>query len=519
MKRSTIILFLLLTSIITNAQDWIKISAYYYQSIGIRSDATLWAWGYNGSDLFLTGNYVSLSKPTRIGNDADWLDVSMGSTHILALKNDSTLWAWGYNGYGQLGDGTFTSRTTPIQVGTDKWLKVSAGHSSSFAIRSDSTLWAWGRNTEGQVGDGTYINKNSPTQIGGNVKWQSVAAHYNHTLAIKIDKTLWAWGQNSFGQLGIGNNIEKNIPTQVGLESSWISLSDCAASQFSLAIKSDGTLWGWGYNSYGQLGNGTTGSGVFGNPTQVGTATDWQKVSTGSDHTLALKTDGSLWAWGGNYVGQLGDGTTIQKTSPVRIGTETNWQKIATGQGHSMALKANETTWAWGYNGFGELGDGTKVDSNIPKQLFTLPKVGTHQTVVATGGNSAGQGGSSSFSIGQVVYTASKGTGGSENQGVQHSYTIFPVGTDNYPEIKLQMAVYPNPTSSFVNLKIDASDELSIESLSYQLYDLNGKHIYNQKITDTETVINLENLIASTYFLTVTNKNKAVKTFKIIKNN
>jgi len=519
MKRSYILILLLLTGIVANAQPWSRISATWYISAGIKDDGTLWGWGSNGSGFFLTGDYISRAIPTQIGHDVNWQEVSVGSQHILALKTNGTLWAWGYNSYGQLGDGTVIDRNSPTQIGTSAWLKISAGQNSSFAIRSDSTLWAWGNNSSGQLGDGTTTVKSSPVQIGVGSKWKSVVANYNHTLAIKSDGTLWAWGDNSFGQLGDGTNIRKNVPTQIGISNFWGSLSETGASQFSLAIATNGTLWGWGYNAYGQVGIGTTGSGVLSTPTQVGTDSDWKKVSAGSDHTLAIKTDGTLWAWGANYRGQLGDGTTIDKTVPTRIGASTNWQTIAAGQAHSLALKADSTCWAWGYNGFGELGDGTQVDSFIPIQLFALTKVNAPQTVVTTGGNATGTGGSSAYSIGQVAYIATSGTGGSENQGIQQSFTITTVGIDNFPEIKLQMAVYPNPTTSFVNLIIEDSPELSLESMSYQLSDMNGKRIYNQEVTNSETVINLENLTPAIYFLTVTHKNKPIKTFKIIKNN
>lgn len=366
MKKSYIIFLLILSGMAANAQCWSRITAYWYTSVGIKNDGTLWGWGSNGSNLFLTGDYVSRSTPTRIGTDANWTEVSIGSYHILALKTDSTLWAWGNNSAGQLGNGTFINLAAPTQIGTNTWLKVSTGPNSSFALRSDSTLWAWGSNSSGQLGDGTQTNRNVLTQIGVGSKWKNISANYNHTLAIKSDSTLWAWGDNSFGQLGIGTTIQKNIPTQAGADSTWVSLSESVGGQFSLAIKGDGTLWGWGNNSYGQIGNGTTGGGVLSTPVQIGTATDWQKVSTGSDHTLAIKTDGTLWAWGGNYVGQLGDGTTVQKTEPTPIGISNMWEKIAAGQGHSLGLLTDATTWAWGYNGFGELGIGSQVDVHFP---------------------------------------------------------------------------------------------------------------------------------------------------------
>lgn len=519
MKISCILILILLTGIVTNAQKWSKISAYWYTSVGIKDDGTLWGWGSNGSGFFLTGDYTIRAIPTQMGTDANWLDVSVGSQHILALKTNGTLWAWGSNSFGQLGDGTTITRNLPAQIGTATWLKVSAGQNTSLAIRSDSTLWAWGSNGSGQLGDGTTTDKNVLTQIGVGSKWKSVVTNYNHTLAIKADGTLWAWGENGFGQLGDGTNVQKKSPTQIGAGTLWNSLSESAAVQFSLAIASDGTLWGWGNNSYGQLGRGTTSGGVMSNPTQIGTATDWQKVATGSDHTLAIKTDGSLWAWGANYRGQSGDGTTIDKTIPTRIGVSTNWQTIATGQAHSLALQADSICRAWGYNGFGELGDGTKADSFIPIPLFILVKVNAEQTVIIAGGNATGTGGVSNYSIGQVSYIAATGSGGSENQGIQQSVIITTVGIDNFPEIKLQMVVYPNPTTSYVNLKIDASTELNMEQLAYQLADMNGKRIYNHQITDSETAINLENLPPAIYFLIVIDRNKPIKTFKIIKNN
>ena len=521
MKRSYILLLLILTGMVANAQNWSKISAYYYSSAGIKDDGTLWGWGSNGNDMCLAGEYGIKKLPFRIGTATNWKEFSIGSNHVLALKTDGTLWAWGSNGWGVIGDGTTTDRPTPTQVGAGSiWTKIFAGHTYNLALKNDGTLWAWGSNNQGELGIGSTASQiNSPTQVGTSNSWQTFVGNYNHVLAIKADGTLWAWGENSFGQLGDGTNISKRTPVQIGPGISWASLSESAGVQFSLAIATNGTLWGWGYNAYGQLGNNTTYGGVTSDPTQIGTETNWQKVSTGSDHTLAIKTDGTLWAWGGNYRGQLGDGTTLQITVPTQVGTATNWKAIATGQGHSLALKSDSTCWAWGFNGFGELGDGTQVDSFIPVQIFALTKINAQQTVVTAGGTSTGPGGLSSYSIGQVVYTASTGSGGSENQGIQQSFTILTVGIDNFPEIKLQMAVYPNPTTSFVNLKIDASTELNIESLSYQLSDLNGKRIYNQKITDSETAINLENLPAAIYFLTVINKNKAIKTFKIIKNN
>jgi alpha-tubulin suppressor-like RCC1 family protein len=188
-----------------------------------------------------------------------------------------------------------------------------------------------------------------------------------HNLAIYSDGALWAWGNNSYGQLGDGTNIDKNTPTKIGINTTWNSIS--SNSHHNLGIKNDGTLWAWGRNNHGQLGDGTN---VDKNtPTQIGTDTNWSTISIGHFHSLALKNDGTLWAWGGNNGGQLGDGTNIDKNTPIQIGTDTNWSKISGGRLHNSGIKNDGTLWAWGDNSFGQLGDGTNINKITPTQIGT----------------------------------------------------------------------------------------------------------------------------------------------------
>ena len=197
--------------------------------------------------------------------------------------------------------------------------------------------------------------------------WQSVSAGGSHTLGIKTGGTLWAWGRNNSGQLGTTGvpSTWSTIPLQVGTGSNWKTVS--AGNAHNVALKTDGTLWTWGRNLAGQLGNGSaTNSNI---PIQIGTATDWQFISAGDEYILAIKSNGTLWAWGDNTYGQLGDNTTINKSVPTQIGTDTNWLLVSAGTNHTLATKTNGTLWAWGRNNTGQLGDNTTVNKTIPTQI------------------------------------------------------------------------------------------------------------------------------------------------------
>ncbi|MFM9988862.1 T9SS type A sorting domain-containing protein [Flavobacterium sp.] len=197
--------------------------------------------------------------------------------------------------------------------------------------------------------------------------WQSVSAGGSHTLGIRTGGTLWAWGRNNAGQLGTAGvpSTWSTVPLQIGTDSNWQTIS--AGNSHNIAIKTDGTLWTWGRNQASQLGDGsTTNSNI---PIQIGTATDWQFISAGDEYVLAIKSDGTLWAWGDNTYGQLGDNTTINKTIPTQIGTDTNWLLVSAGTNHTLATKTNGTLWAWGRNNTGQLGDNTTVNKIIPTQI------------------------------------------------------------------------------------------------------------------------------------------------------
>jgi len=333
-------------------------------NIALMSDGSLWAWGKNESGQLGDGTTTSSATPQKIG--INFALVSAGSSHTIAIKRDGTLWAWGSNNFGQLGDGTTTASTIPKQIGTD-FIAVAAGHVHSIGIKSDGSLWAWGKNEYGQLGNGTTANNSAPQKVG--TDFVAAAAGGNHTIAIKSDGSLWTWGNNGYGQLGDGTTsgyyTPNPTPRKVGIGFTMVA----AGSDHAVGIKSDGSLWTWGYNAEGQLGDGTTTNSPI--PKQIGNG--FSSIATGWFHTLALKNDGSLWTWGYNYYGQLGDGrkTGIRDANPNPKQIGTGFTSVAAGWQHSIAMQSDGTLWAWGDNRDGELGLDIVTNSSTPKQVGT----------------------------------------------------------------------------------------------------------------------------------------------------
>jgi alpha-tubulin suppressor-like RCC1 family protein len=282
--------------------------------------------------------------------------------------------AWGYNFANQLGDGTTTDRSTPVNVSGlfTGVVEVEGGGYHSLALKSDGTVWAWGDNLYGQLGDGTNAERKTPVKVSGLTDVVDVDAGFEHNLAVKSDGTVWAWGGNLKGQLGDGTYTESNnTPVKVGDLTDVVAVS--GSWYHSLALKSDGTVWAWGDNVYGQLGDGTDLD--RNTPVEVSGLTGVADVEAGGYRSLALKSDGTVWAWGNNWRGQLGDGTNTDRNTPVEVSGLTGVADVEAGGDHSLALKSDGTVWAWGVNEYGQLGDGTRTNRNTPVNVSALEGV------------------------------------------------------------------------------------------------------------------------------------------------
>ena len=382
--------------------DWSRIFCGNYHVTAIKSDGTLWAWGYNSYGQLGIGNSTNQYSPVQVGSDTDWSNAACGYAHSMAIKSNGTLWAWGMNIRGQLGTGNTSNHLSPVQIEeSEDWQTISCGDWYTMAIRTDGTLWGWGNSYSGQLGTGNTDGQLSPVQINSNTDWSRIFCHYSHSNAIKSDGTLWTWGYNRYGQLGIGNTTNQYSPVQVGEDTNW-SIVALGVSHTS-ALKSDGTLWAWGSDSYGQLGIGNTNQ--YNSPEVVGNDNDWSEIICGMKFfTMGIKSDGSLWAWGDNQYGQLGIGNTITQTIPIQVEVDYDWTQVSCGEWHTMGIKTDGTLWAWGNNNSGYLGIGNTIQQTSPVKvgeggdwsqiqcgsLYTMG-IKTDGTLWAWGSNSSGQ--------------------------------------------------------------------------------------------------------------------------------
>jgi alpha-tubulin suppressor-like RCC1 family protein len=352
------------------------VSTGYMHSLAVQSNGTVWSWGFNDDGELGNGTTNPGPTPMPVSGLTGMTAVAAGQFHSLALKNDGTVWAWGYNGNGRLGDGTGTTRTRPVQViNLTGVVAIAAGASSSMALKNDGTVWTWGDNSSGQLGIGTFTQSLTPVQVAGLTNVMSIAAGEAYNMALKNDGTVWSWGAGGFGQLGNGSTAFQPNIVQASALTGVIGIS--AGVSHSLAVKSDGTVWAFGRNDSGQLGDGTISGRLT--PVQVTGLTGEVAVAAGAAYSQALKSDGTIKAWGNNAHGQLGNGTTTASIVPVSSstcasgvfatpGTSPLLSRLAASQNHSLVLKSDGTVWAWGENADGELGDGTIINRSSPVQ-------------------------------------------------------------------------------------------------------------------------------------------------------
>ncbi len=289
------------------ANNWSSVSTANAgaHTVALNADGVLLSCGDNTYGQLGDGSVVQRTTLLPIGMDSSWIAVSAGGAHTMAIQVNGSLWGWGYNGAGALGNGTTLNSSVPVRIGTETWLQVSAGASSSVAIKSDGTLWTWGSNSSGQLGIGDF-NTNysvSPQQIGTDNTWIKIVAGGENVFALKSDGTTWAWGMNIASQID-ATSVDYYAPVQIA--GNWLEINP--GYWHTTALKADGTLWAWGYNGNGRLGEGADAYVQY-SPVQIGSNTDWLQISAGEEFTMGVKSDGSICATGNNSNGQFGNGT------------------------------------------------------------------------------------------------------------------------------------------------------------------------------------------------------------------
>lgn len=340
-------------------------------SLAIRSDGVAWGWGANAAGELGLGSGTSAKLlPQIISGVLGGVAIEGGSNFSHALKDDGTALAFGSNNDGRLGDGTTTVRYLPTAVsGASAIVAMRNGEKHGVALKGDGTLLTWGGNDYGQLAESTSTTqRTSATAISGVNDVSAIAAGDHFSLAMKQDGTIVSWGRNNSGQLG--NNSTTNSSSPVSVSSIATATAIAAGGLHALALLDDGTVVAWGNNTWGQLGDGT--SGPFSHkltPVEVAGLSDIVAIGAGASFSLALKDDGTVWAWGGNSQGELADGTTGDRASAAQISGLADIVKIAVGGNHALAMTSNGTVYAWGRNADGQLGDGTTTNRTTPIEI------------------------------------------------------------------------------------------------------------------------------------------------------
>lgn len=362
------------------------ISAGSTHALAIDGNGSVWGWGENSTGALGDGTTTPAVRPVQALNLSGAVAVAAGQKFSMALLLDGAVCAWGDNSFGQAGVGTGKIHTTPVQVNNLSEVSMPvAGDTFSAAIRTDGAVWTWGGNASAELGTGaaSAMPRVLPAKVAAPSAITQLSANGRSILALKSDGTIWGWGDNTFAQFGNGTANAGGGPVQNSTLSGMIGVS-CGLT--CLAVKNDGSVWGWGYNYFGQTGNGVPGpSTLVTKPFRNTTLSSVSAVASGETFSLALTTLGTVWAWGDNGSGQMGIGSNTPGpfTTPLQVPDLTDVVAIAASYGTAFALKSDGTVWAWGYD-WGMLGIGPP--GNVPSRSpFRIPGLSGIQSIAAGG--------------------------------------------------------------------------------------------------------------------------------------
>lgn len=352
----------------------VDIAAGHGLSVALTDDGRVWTWGSEwhgvlGRQLSIQDPVTDQSTPKTVVIDRV-TDIAAGLAHVLALKDDGTVWAWGNNNYGQLGDGTTGDSGGLTRVkGLDHVKAVAAGLLYSVALKDDGTVWAWGYNNYGQLGSGAFTRcEPTPVRVTGLSGIVRIYAGYNHNVAIDGSGNAWVWGSNDCGELGDGTNVSRCTPLMLA---DLRGVKDVAlGSSYTIVLDNDDTVRAWGENYGGWLGDGTSSGQLH--PVSVKGLDHVSAIATGEGISFASLDDGTVRAWGFNSGGLIGNGIRDQKVyQPGKVGSMNGIGNFAVSSVHVLGLKADGSLWGWGDNQFGEMGNGRIDDRTyLPTRII-----------------------------------------------------------------------------------------------------------------------------------------------------
>ena len=351
-------------------------AAGLYFTCAIRSNGSVQCWGRNSNGQLGDGTTVTRYHPDTVSGVAGATAVVAGDAHACALLSDRTVRCWGLNSSGQLGDGTTTQRTSAVSVtGLTNAVELTAGRLHTCARLMDQTVRCWGANGSGQLGDGTALNRSSPVQMAGLSAYLgavSVTAGFSHTCVLLTGRTMRCVGDNAYGQLGNGTVAAQTTPVLSGSLENVLEIATAWRGYHTCARLADGTLRCWGYNGYGQVGNGAL-TDVSSPVVAASGLTSVVELSLGAFHTCARRSDGTLRCWGWNGNGQLGDGSYTNRTAPVVVSGISTASHVSAGYSHSCARLTDGSVRCWGSNGNGEIGDQTTIERTTATAPYAYP--------------------------------------------------------------------------------------------------------------------------------------------------
>jgi alpha-tubulin suppressor-like RCC1 family protein len=351
-----------------------SISVGYDHVLALKAAGTISSWGRDHSGQLGIGRQIAVTRPAAVPGLPRMVAVSAGFTHTVALDDSGNVWAWGMNDSGSVGDGSQTDRSAPVRIGLAGVTRISAGHSHTLALKADGTVWAWGFGEGGQIGDGSTLSRSSPTAVSGLTDVVAIAAGVSHSVALKRDGTVWVWGLNYYEPVADAPCCLRAAPVQVPGLTDVVAIS--AGAAYTVALRRDGTVWSWGDGYFGNIGDGayeTRSAPVqavgLSNVISI-SASNYNPLSSILEnsygpHTLALKADGTVWGWGSNAFGQLGKGVGFNPSRPVQIAGIANAASIASGGQHSLATLRDGTVLSLGDNRYGQLGTGDTTSRSV----------------------------------------------------------------------------------------------------------------------------------------------------------